>query len=234
MSMKLGVIGGLGPMATAYFMEMVTEMTDASTDQEHIEMIIYSKPQIPDRTSYLLGKSCDNPLDAINEVANKLVSFGADVIAIPCITAHCFHNKLCENISVKILNAVDETTEELKKSGVKTAGIMATSGTMKCGLFQSALTKAGITPVEPDEAIQSLIMDLIYKDIKAGKDPDKESFDRIKNYFTDKGATKIILGCTELSLLKWSDLNLDGFIDAMQVLAKASIRECGYEVKEGY
>lgn len=234
MNLKLGVIGGLGPMATAYFMEMVTEMTKASTDQEHIEMIIYSKPQIPDRTSYLIGNSSENPLEAINEVANKLVSFGADVIAIPCITAHCFHDKLCENVSVKILNAVDETTAELKKSGVKIAGIMATSGTMKCGLFQSALIKAGITPVEPDETIQSLIMDLIYNDIKAGKEPDKISFEKIKKFFIDKGATRIILGCTELSLLKWSDLNLEGFIDAMQVLAKASIRECGYEVKEGY
>lgn len=233
--MKLGVIGGLGPMATAYFMELVTKMTKASTDQEHIEMIIYSKPQIPDRTSYILGQSDENPLDSINEVAHKLEEFGADVIAIPCITAHCFHDKLCENISVKILNAVEETANELKKLGCTKAGIMATSGTMKCGLFQDALKNVGIIPVEADEKIQSLVMDLIYNDIKAGKKPNKETFNTIREYFFDKGVQAVILGCTELSLLKWNEeLNLDGFIDAMRVLAKASIRECGYEVKEGY
>ena len=233
--MKLGVIGGLGPMATAYFMELVTKMTKASTDQEHIEMIIYSKPQIPDRTSFILGESEDNPLIPINEVANKLVSIGADVIAIPCITAHCFHEKLCENVSVKILNAVDETAEELKKLGATKAGIMATSGTLKCGLFQSALEKKGIVPVVPDEKIQSLIMDIIYNDIKAGIKPSKEKFDTIRDFFFKSGCSAVILGCTELSLLKWNDdLNLDGFVDAMRVLAKASIRECGYEVKEGY
>lgn len=232
--MKLGVIGGLGPMATAYFMELVTEMTNATTDQEHIEMIIYSKPQIPDRTSYILGKSNDNPLEAINEVAHKLESYGADVIAIPCITAHCFHEKLCENISTRILNAVDETCEELVNLGVSKAGIMATSGTMSCGLFQNALKMAGIEVVEPDEMIQSLVMDIIYNDIKAGKEPNKENFEIIRAYFKKNGAQAVILGCTELSLLKWSDLNLDGFVDAMSVLAKASIRACGYEVKEGY
>ncbi len=222
-------------MATAYFMEMVTEMTDASIDQEHIEMIIYSKPQIPDRTKFILGESDENPLDAINEVANKLMSIGAEVIAIPCITAHCFHEKLCENVtSIKILNAVDETVNELKKKAANKVGIMATSGTLKCGLFQNALTRSGITPVIPDEKIQSLIMDLIYKDIKAGKEPDKSRFEEIKNYFISEGTDSIILGCTELSLLKWSDLNLDGFIDAMSELAKASIRACGYNVKEGF
>ncbi|MCQ2467466.1 MAG: amino acid racemase [Clostridia bacterium] len=232
--MKLGVIGGLGPMATAYFMELITKMTKASIDQDHIEMIIYSKPQIPDRTSFILGQSDENPLIPINDVANKLVSIGADVIAIPCITAHCFHDKLCENVSAKILNAVDETADELKKMGVSKAGIMATSGTMKCGLFQGALNKVGIEPIAPNDEIQAMVMDIIYNDIKAGNKPSKENFDTIRDYFMEQGAQAVILGCTELSLLKWNGLNLDGFVDAMSVLAKASIRACGYEVKEGY
>lgn len=233
--MKLGVIGGLGPMATAYFMEMVTEMTDASNDQEHIEMLIYSKPQIPDRTKFILGESDENPLPPINDVANKLVSIGADVIAIPCITAHCFHDKLCANVvNARILNAIDETVNELQISGAKNVGIMATSGTLKCELFQKALKEANMNPIIPDEHTQELIMELIYKDIKAGNKPDATRFEEIREYFKTNGSDAVILGCTELSLLHWSDLDLEGFIDAMRVLAKASIKACGYEVKEGF
>ena len=89
----LGVIGGLGPMATAYFVQLVTQMTDAVTDQEHIEMIIHSKPSIPDRTKYILGLSKDNPLPLLLSVEDSLIEQGANIIAIPCITAHFFQNR---------------------------------------------------------------------------------------------------------------------------------------------
>ena len=95
--MKLGIIGGLGPMATVYFMEMITEMTLAQKDQDHMEMLVVSDPKTPDRTAFILGESSDDPLPYINRSAETLEKMGADVIAIPCITAHCFHDKLCKN-----------------------------------------------------------------------------------------------------------------------------------------
>ncbi len=232
--MKLGVIGGLGPMATAYFMEMVTEMTVADKDQDHIEMIIMSVPQTPDRTSFILGESCEDPLPVINETADRLCRAGADVIAIPCITAHCFHEKLCKNVDVKILNAIDETCSELISKGARKVGIMATSGTLKCGLFRDAFIKAGIEPIEPDEATEKHIMDLIYQDIKAGKKPDEARFKAVMKYFGDKGADKVVLGCTELSLLERADLDLKDTVDVMRILAKTSIKACGYEVRREY
>ena len=232
--MKLGIIGGLGPMATAYFMEMITEMTVARKDQDHIEMIILSVPQTPDRTAFILGESTEDPLPVINSTADTLQSLGADVIAIPCITAHCFHEKLCQNIRVKILNAIDETCVELKSLGAQKVGIMATSGTLKCGLFADSFRKNNIQPIEPDEATEKLIMELIYDDIKAGKEPSKERFDKIMKFFGDKGADKVVLGCTELSLLERSDLDLKDTVDVMRILAKRSITACGREVRREY
>lgn len=230
-NMKLGIIGGLGPMATVYFMEMITDLTKASKDQDHIEMIVVSNPKTPDRTAFILGGSDEDPLPYINDSAEILEKSGADVIAIPCITAHCFHGKLCRNTKVRVLNAVDETVAELQRLGIGKAGIMATEGTVRCEIFQDAFRKHDIEPVVPSNDIQKDIMDLIYKDIKAGEEPSKERFDRIMSYFGDKGAKMVVLGCTELSLLKKTDLNMTGTIDAMEILARAAIRATGYKVK---
>ena len=92
----LGVIGGLGPMATAYYMELVIQMTDASCDQEHLNMIISSRPGTPDRTRYILGLSDENPAPVMIDAGRWLVAEGAEILAIPCITAHYFQKQLEE------------------------------------------------------------------------------------------------------------------------------------------
>ena len=97
---RLGIIGGLGPMATAYFLRLIVEMTDAKTDQEHIEVLLHSKPQIPDRTRYILGLSEENPMPELLAVGKSLTAQGVEVIAIPCITAHFFQKQLEEKIYI--------------------------------------------------------------------------------------------------------------------------------------
>ena len=90
---KLGVIGGLGPLATAYFYELVTEFTEIEVEQEHLEMVLYSAPAIPDRTSYILDNSKPSPVPGIIRVGKELVNTGCEVIAIPCVTAHHFFDE---------------------------------------------------------------------------------------------------------------------------------------------
>ena len=114
---KLGVIGGLGPLATEYFYSLINKMTDANRDQDHIEMIIYSKPSIPDRTGYILGKSKENPIIPMIEVGRILGELGVDYIAIPCITGHNFYEVLASEIRVPIIHMVKETARELRVSG---------------------------------------------------------------------------------------------------------------------
>ena len=121
--MRLGIIGGLGPMATAYFMELLINMTDAKCDQDHLEMIIYNCPSIPDRTAYILGKSNANPVVPIIKIGKKLKEQNVDCISIPCITAHYFHDEIEE-----------ETYIRTKKQKItKIQIIMRHSGLAGCG-----------------------------------------------------------------------------------------------------
>ena len=110
----LGILGGLGPMATVYFYEMLTRHTKVSCDQDHI---INSRASTPDRTRFILGQSDENPFDIMAEDAARLVTFGADVLAIPCNTAHYFYDRLNESIHVPILNMVEQTVLEAKRRG---------------------------------------------------------------------------------------------------------------------
>lgn len=232
--MSLGIIGGMGPMATAYFMELVIQMTKADSDKEHLEMIIYNCPEIPDRTAYIIGKSEDSPLPKLLEIGKRLKEQEVSCIAMPCMTAHYFHTNLQE-IGVPIIHGIRETVQLLKKSGVKRAGIMATDGTISSGIFQKELEEQGITAVLPDEIHQRKVMDMIYKDIKAGHMPSEEQVEKVKQYFLEgQGAEVVILGCTELSLLK-KEYNLgSGVIDTLEVLAKKSVETCGKTVNPEY
>ncbi|HHY81318.1 MAG TPA: amino acid racemase [Clostridiales bacterium] len=232
--MGLGVIGGLGPMATVYFMELVIKMTEAQCDQEHLEMIVYNCPTIPDRTSYILGHSQQNPVEPMIRIGKQLAAQGVECIAIPCITAHYFYDILSESINADIIHAVKETTIHLKENGIRTVGIAATDGTIASGLFQKELTAAGIGCVIPSGDAQQDIMDVIYKDIKASQPIQEEKLYSAFGEMRKNGAEVIILGCTELSLVK-RDYNLGaGYIDVLDILAKESVLRCGKKLREQY
>lgn len=232
--LTLGVIGGLGPIATAHFMELVIKMTDACTDQEHLDMIIYNFSSIPDRTSYILDNTKKNPLPDIIKIGKALTEQKVDFIAIPCITAHYFGDALQEEITAPVIHIVRETVAHLKENGITKAGIMATDGTITAGLFQKELENNGITPIVPSKDYQTDVMSLIYDCVKADKPADMEKFNRVKNELQKNGAETIILGCTELSLIKRDYPIGKGFIDAMEVLAQKSVLKCGAQIKETY
>ena len=230
---KLGVIGGLGPMATAFFMQMVIEMTEAKTDQEHIEMLIHNCPAIPDRTSYILGKSEVSPKPQIVQIGQQLAAYGVDIIAIPCVTANYFYEDLQKEIDAPIIDIIGETVKHLVEADVKCVGIMATDGTVSCGIFQKALEAAGIVVVTPGESGQQHVMHLIYQNVKATKPVEMERFATVSEELRQKGAEVIILGCTELSMIRRDEVIGAGYLDAMQVLAKVAVEKCG-ALKEEY
>ncbi|MBO5279367.1 MAG: aspartate/glutamate racemase family protein [Lachnospiraceae bacterium] len=231
---RLGVIGGLGPLATAYFFELVIQMTDAETDQEHVEMMIYNRPSVSDRTRFILGKSGENPLPDMIEMGQWLTEQGADIIAIPCITAHYFHKELTEAIAAPIIHVVKETAEHLAAYGIKKAGIMATDGTVCSGLFQQELEKKQIECVLPDEKHQAFVMSLIYEDVKAGRPIEPDKFEAVSDYLRRQGAEVMILGCTELSMIK-RDYDIGaGYLDAMEILARKAVLLSGAALKGEY
>lgn len=230
----LGVIGGLGPMATTHFMELVIQMTDAGTEQENLDMIVYNFPSIPDRTGYILGSNLRSPLPGLLSAGNSLARQGVDCIAVPCMTAHYFYRELEAGIPAQVINAVGETVRLLKEQGITKAGIMATDGTIASALFTNELIDAGILPVLPSEERQADVMHLIYRNIKAGEPPEMDRFRAVRQELQEKGAEVIILGCTELSLIKRDQDIGHGFLDAMEVLARQAIVRCGKKLKPKY
>lgn len=222
----LGILGGLGPMSTAYFYEMIIEHTYAQCDQDHIDIVISSAATTPDRTGYIVGTSKENPSVRMIDEAQKLVAFGAGVIAIPCNTAHYFYKDIQDHVSVPIINIIEETVKYCDTLGMKKIGIMATDGTVLTNTYQQTANEYGIECYVPSAQTQQLVMDIIYGSVKQGKDVDMQSFFKIADELKSKGCQRIILGCTELSLIKKNN-KLDSFyIDALEVLALRSIVYC--------
>lgn len=222
----LGVLGGLGPMATAYFYEMITQHTKAEKDQDHIDMVISSRSTTPDRTAFIVGESEENPLMYMIDDAQRLERFGADILVIPCNTAHYFYDELQKNVNIPIINIVDETVKHCIKIGSKKVGILATSGTIGTRTYQRVCDKLGLAYEVPDEDGQAKIMSLIYDNIKSGERADMDSFMSVVDSLVKNGCDRIILGCTELSLVKKNE-NLDGalFVDSLEALAFRTINE---------
>lgn len=230
---KLGIIGGLGPMASAYYLERITEMTKADSDQEHIEIIMHSCPGIPDRTGYILGESDKSPLPKMIEVGRGLINAGAELIAMPCITAQYFEKELREELDFPFIDAIGETARYLKERGINKAGLMATDGTLKCGLFQQRLNAASVECIIPDNDAQKNVMDIIYNQVKAGKNIDFSQFEMVVNSLKEKGAQVVILGCTELSVIKRNMKMPAGIIDVVDVMAMTAVIQCGH-LKEDF
>ena len=227
----LGIIGGLGPMASAQFLSLLTTMTDAQTDQDHIEAVLYSRPATPDRTAFLLGKSTDSPLPKLLESANTLENMGAAVLAMPCMTAYSFCNEISAAVRAQLVNPITETASLLRMQGHHKIGILATDGTLQVGLFQKALSAQELAFLTPDEKHQKLVMHLIYENVKTGQPADLDMLEETARYFRAQGADRMILGCTELSVIKQTQTVGEGFLDAMEVLAACTIEACGYRCK---
>lgn len=229
-SKLLGILGGLGPMATVYFYEMLTAHTAAMRDQDHIDMIISSKSTTPDRTAYILGNSDENPLDVMVEEAKKLERYGADLLVMPCNTAHYFFDRINESVNIPMLNIIDETVEFCRKRGYKKAGIMATDGTLQTNTYQMKLEEKGLCYAVPDASAQRAVMEIIYDVVKKGREINHSSFEGVANQLWDSGCDCIILGCTELSLVKKNSCLSKRYVDSMEVLAYSTIKACGKQV----
>lgn len=213
-------------MATAYFLQLLTQMSDAATDQEHMEICMISKPSIPDRTSYILGKSAQSPLPDMVWAGKQLKQMGADFLAVPCVTAHFFYEELQKETGLPVINALGETASCLQSRAVRHAGILATEGTVESRILQNTLERREIGSVLPDREMQKKITDIIYQNIKAGKAPDMEAFEHVSAKLREKGAQVVILACTELSLIKKDFPIGAGYLDVLEVLAASAVQKC--------
>lgn len=228
-----GVIGGVGPLATVYFMNRVIDFTEATTDQEHCNLIVLQHSTIPDRTAFLVGTGDDDPLPVMIDDARNLERAGARFIVMPCNTAHHFLSEVAASVQIPFISIVTEAmaAAEAKSPGLTHLGVLATDGTLLTETYKKACDERGITCVTPDADVQAEVMDVIYAGVKAGVPVPRERFDALTQHLRDKGAQVIILGCTELSVLG-QDLGLDAdVVDSLDALARRTVEMCGKPVR---
>ena len=227
----LGILGGLGPMSGIYFCEMLIAHTRVSADQEHIDFLLSSKATTPDRTDFIVGRSGADPAPVMISEVDKLVRAGADLITIPCNTAHHFYHAVAAASPVPIINIIDQTVEFCRQQGLSRIGVLATEGTVASGAYETVLRRVGLDYLTCSPEDQATVSHIIYEEIKKGLPPDIEALRLVADRLRRRGAQALILGCTELSLLK-NTLGDDDLIDSLEVLACAAIRLCGKEPKD--
>lgn len=232
-SMKLGIVGGMGPMATSMFFERILERTEANSDQEHIDIVILNHASMPDRTKAILSGNYDDFLTNMKEDLELLERIGVSNIAIPCNTSHFFMNQMMEMTGVPIIDMVTETAGEvLSRYGKGTqVGILATNGTIHTGTYEKACEAVGLVFIKPEPELQEKVMQIIY-DIKADLPVDVMAFEAIiRHMVEDLHCDCVILACTELSLIKIGPDAALHSIDAMDVLIEKSIVYSGKRIK---
>jgi aspartate racemase len=224
MSHLLGVIGGLGPFASAWFYKRLIELQKVTREQDYIDILLYSKSSIPDRTAFITEANGESPFDSMLEAGRVLENSGVSCIAIPCVTAHFFYTELQSKIQTPIINIIEETVRAAKRTGAKKIGLLATSGTIHAGLFQDALIEHGIETVTLTQKSQELLMDFIYKSAKLGRPGGSVLLRELSRELLVQGAETVILGCTELSLAGM-DWHKGTYIDALEVLAHTALEK---------
>lgn len=225
----LGVLGGLGPQATDFFYNGVIEHTDASCDQEHIDMIILSHATTPDRTTAIKTGDDKKLIESLVHDVQMLERAGAANIAIPCNTSHYYFEQMQSAVNIPIIHMVRESVRYAKKkyANVTKIGIMGTDGTISTGIYDEACIAEGVIPVHPSEAKQKDVMHIIYNEVKAGERGSKHLFNGVVDELVKEGCEVIILACTELSVYKRFHNVPDCCLDAMDVLIRESIIRSG-------
>ncbi len=227
---SIGVIGGMGPLASQLFYKMVIEHTHAQKDQDHINMIILSDASMPDRTEAILSGHYDEPYHQLLEDVRLLESCGCKAIGITCNTSHFFVDMIKDKINIPIIHMIRETAADISRlCPGELIGIMATDGTIKTELYQKALKEQGLRVFTPSEDIQKEVMYQIYDRIKNGQSYDAASWCRIETEYRKAGCGKVVLACTELSVIKADEGLGDWYVDPMEILARRVIEFAGRE-----
>ncbi|MBQ8858072.1 MAG: amino acid racemase [Lachnospiraceae bacterium] len=227
----VGIIGGMGPAATAMLFQKLIDYTEAENDAGHMHIVIDNNPGIPDRTTAIL-KGEDTPAKYIVESGKNLEMCGARLLLIPCNTSHYFYDEIQAQLNVTVVNMIAETAKVCLEKGYTKVGVLATTGTCKTHTYDRELKKFGIETVYPNENGQKKVMEIIYDQVKAGKKIDASIIDQTLKEMATEGAQCFILGCTELPFaIKNGDFGYH-FLDSLDILARRAVELAGYSLKK--
>ena len=223
----IGILGGMGPLATADFFAKVIAATPATRDEDHVPLLIQSDPRIAGRPAAILHGG-ESPLPALLAGRDRLIAAGAIALAMPCNTAHVWLPELRQGCPVPFLSIVDASCDEAAARVQPSAaiGIIGTEATLKSWLFDSELARRGFKPVLPSDAeLRDLILPAI-EQVKAGRAAESgQQVERAVQALFDQGAEVVVLACTEtpLALDAMASPLRERCVDTNAALARACV-----------
>lgn len=231
MSYQLGIIGGVGSEASAYLYDKILKRTKVTKDQDHLNMIVLNHASIADRTAYILDHNKSNPLPSFLDDIHLLNNLHVELILIPCNTSHYFYDAFTKESEAPIYHLIDQTILSLKQENVTSVGILATDGTIQSQLYQKACEKQGIQWCIPNKENQQNVMDIIYHNLKAGTIVDRTKFANIDKEMRDQKVERVILACTELSMLKEREQLSSYYVDPLDIATNYVLRKFKKTIK---
>lgn len=224
----LGVLGGMGPMATAHFYQMLVELTPATSDQGHIPVVIWGDGRIPDRSEHLMGIGA-SPVPAMIEAVRGLMCMKADIIAVPCNTAHAFLPEVVGVTGARVLDMIRSTISRMVSDheGVARVGILGTRGSRMARVYDVAAAELGLETIYVPAEQQISLVDEAIRLVKGGGRVDlaERRIGDATMTLKSAGAEVVILGCTELTLAARIASSLLPTIDSLTCLATVCTQE---------
>ena len=224
----VGILGGMGPLATVDLYRKIILTTPARRDQDHLHVIIDADPSVPDRTAALRGEAPD-PTPWLVRGARRLEAAGAGFIAMPCNTAHAFLPAVQPQVGIPFLDMIEETAARVRADhpAARRAGILATAGTIGSGLYHRALARHGLDALAPADEVQRRLVDAAIAAVKAGDSgPDAGAWlVEAARSLVEAGAEVLLAACTEIPLALTAEMAPAPLLDPTQVLAEAAVRE---------
>ncbi|EJO07670.1 aspartate/glutamate racemase family protein [Oenococcus oeni] len=222
-----GILGGMGTMATENFVRTLDRLTEAHSDQNFLNYLVFNHACISDRTAYIFDRTKDNPLSFLKEDIQQLNSLSADFVVITCNTAHYFLPELTAIAKMPILNMPSLAVQACKKrtAGTLKISILATDGIIASGLYQEKISAQSDQAIIPDKELQIQVMKFIYQDIKQNNRIEADKYHHlVEKLLIKQKCDYVILGCTEFSVAQEREPYIsDRVIDAQQVLANTAV-----------
>lgn len=229
----IGILGGMGPLATVDLFRRIVEMADSPNDQGHPRVLIDSNTNTSDRTAAILNGGAD-PLPEMVRSALLLERGGADVLIMGCNTAHYFYPEICRFVHLPFLNMLEETAKAALDKGFKSVGLLATDGTIRSGVYAREFEHHGIELLTPGPEGQKALMEMIYSGVKAGKTTwPTEAVAQVLSDLAGRGARAAVLGCTELPLA-FENYRIESplpLLDPTAILAKSALMAVGSKIR---
>lgn len=234
----VGVIGGMGPAATADFLRRLVDVTAAEDEAHHVRVVVDSDPTIPSRAAYFAGVGM-SPLPRLVEIVTGLERLGADIFVMPCNSAQVFAQDIAAAVKGEFIDWVDTTVSAVADGNVRRVALLATSGAIEARLYHESLAARGVDLVEPSETVLSRLMAAIYgpEGIKAAGARSTMASVLLDGVLRDiaqrDDVDAVLVACTDISAMRL-DERVDErvpILDASQLVAVRTVQAAGGRVK---